>query len=526
MTQLLLNGQCQTASYALYALSKEIINVVYYTIPNGVTYIGGAIFSGCNNLSKIEVEEGNSYYDSRNNCNAIVDISTNTLNSACRYTSIPNSVTSIGDGAFSGFEYLNNVTIPNNVTKIGLSAFADCTNLNKITMPNSLTNIGYFAFWNCSSLSEISIPSSVTEVGKEVFVGTAWYNKQPDGLLYMDGWNLGYKGDSPSGTVNIKEGTIGVAGGAFDLCDKIADISLPSSMKYICSNAFSRVGVTSLTIPNHVVTIGSSAFEDCYKLSRITIPSSVTSIGFQAFFRCGLTTVNIPEGVTHIGAQAFYCCSELANINIPASVTTIGSAAFSGTEWLNSQPYGLVYLDNWLLGYNGEKPRGSVVIADGTKGIADYSLYYCNGMTSVTIPESITSIGDYAFAYCTSLIGVTSLISEPFTIDENVFQYNDQSDMFTPATLYVPKGTKGKYGSISGWNKFTTILETGESLQPKGDVNGDNVVDVADIAAIISVMAGDATLGSVAHYADVNGDGTVDVADIATIISEMAASAR
>ncbi|MBQ9453293.1 MAG: hypothetical protein IJU65_08400 [Desulfovibrio sp.] len=94
-----------------------------------------------------------------------------------------------------------------------------------------------------------------------------------------------------------------------------------------------------------------------------------------------------------------------------------------------------------------------------------------------------------------------------------------------PPLLYVPAGTIDAYKATKGWKNFWTIIETDFKDEPKGDVNGDFVVDVADIATVISVMAS-ASADVLSTSADVNSDGTVDVADIATIISIMAANAR
>lgn len=139
------------------------------TIPHSVTSIGGNPFSWCSSLTNIIVEQGNSNYDSRNNCNAIIETASNTLISGCKNTIIPNDIVSIS-GAFSGCTSLTSITIPNSVSIITNSAFASCTSLTNITIPNSVTHILNNAFENCTSLTNITIPESVIEIGYAAFL--------------------------------------------------------------------------------------------------------------------------------------------------------------------------------------------------------------------------------------------------------------------------------------------------------------------------------------------------------------------
>ena len=139
------------------------------TIPNSVTSIGQSAFVNCSGLTSITVESGNTVYDSRENCNAIILTSTNELIVGCKNTVIPNSVTSIGQGAFSGCSGLTSLTIPNSVTSIGDGAFSFCSGLTSITIPNSVTSIGWIVFKMCTALTSVTIPNSVTSIGEEAF---------------------------------------------------------------------------------------------------------------------------------------------------------------------------------------------------------------------------------------------------------------------------------------------------------------------------------------------------------------------
>ena len=146
-------------------------NLTSINIPDSVTEIGDWAFSGCASLASIVVAKGNGKYDSRNDCNAIIETATNTLVTGCMNTLIPDSVTEIGEYAFFGCSNLTSINIPDSVTEIGYRAFSDCHSLTSISIPDSVTGIGWSAFSGCSNLTSINIPDSVTEIGGWVFYG-------------------------------------------------------------------------------------------------------------------------------------------------------------------------------------------------------------------------------------------------------------------------------------------------------------------------------------------------------------------
>ena len=139
------------------------------TIPEGVTSIGDYAFRDCSGLTSISVESGNPVYDSRNNCNALIETATNTLIAGCNNTIIPKGVTSIGNNAFLGCSGLTSVTIPEGVINIYGGAFAGCSNLSSVTIPEGVINIGAGAFVGCSNLTSVTIPEGVTSIGNYAF---------------------------------------------------------------------------------------------------------------------------------------------------------------------------------------------------------------------------------------------------------------------------------------------------------------------------------------------------------------------
>ena len=191
------------------------------TIPKSVTSIESGAFNGCDSLVSIVVAEGNTVYDSRDNCNAIIEKATNTLICGCRNTTIPNSVTSIGVRAFNECYKLTYITIPDSVTEIGARAFANCHKLTDITIPDSVTSIGERAFLWCFSLSFVTIPNSVTTIGKRAFSGCGMQ------------------------TVIISDGVTSIGEEAFLDCESLEDIVIGNSVKSIGAETFCRCEMLS-----------------------------------------------------------------------------------------------------------------------------------------------------------------------------------------------------------------------------------------------------------------------------------------
>ena len=444
------------------------------------------------------------------------------FNYSIKYAIIESGVASIGEWAFDCRAELTSLTIPSSVTSIGVRAFNDCWGLTSITIPSSVTSIGSGAFAFCSGLntivSEIENPYAIDESifpdyetvplivppgKKSAYQNTAGWNKftniveagqggeigcifETDGIRYKIGKNntvsvvsreAKYFGDVIlPGSVEFNGKTYivtAISDNAFNGCSGLTSVTIPNSVISIGCCAFRFCSaLTSVTISNSVTTIGDSAFDGCSGLTSVTIPNSVISIGSSAFERCsGLTSITIPNSVTFIGGEAFCDCSNLSTINFGDNINIIGWAAFNGTAWFNNQPDGLVYIGKIAYKYKGEMPSNTIIIIkEGTITIGaafgnDYS-----GLTSITIPNSVKAIIGSAFSGCSGLTTIVSEIENPFAIDESVFSCF-KKDIYTTATLIVPPGKKSAYKNTAGWNKFQNIVEA-ELVGYKFENNG------------------------------------------------------
>ena len=223
-------------------------------------------------------------------------------------------------------------------------------------------------------------------------------------------------------------------------------------------------------------------------IKTVIIEDGVTYIGSYAFYGCtGLTSVTIPDSVTSIGSNSFYGCTGLTSITIPDSLANIEGYAFNNTAWYNNQPDGMVYAGRVAYKYKGTMPDNtSIIIRDGTKGIAGSAFERCTGLTSVIIPDSVTSIGFGSLGYNWGRKKIDGL------------------------TIYgVPGSAAEQYANDNG---FTFIEYVDAAI---GDMTGDGKVNVRDVTAMQRHLAGlEELTDDRLALADVNTDGKVTIDDV------------
>ena len=483
------------------------------TIGSGVKSIGDYVFLGDTALTSIVVDGGNTTYDSRDNCNALIETATNTLIQGCNTTVIPESITAIGAGAFQSCTGLTSVTIPQWVTGIGEGAFYDCSGLTSVTwnarkcggwvgyfnapfyslrsnitsftfgnevdsipaylcngmdklttisIPNSVTSIGNEVFDNCTGITSITIGENITNVSSSIFrhstniISVVWNAKHGDKSGDYSRYNNPFSQSRDSIT-------------SFTFGDSVE--SIPA---YLC---YGMNKLTTITIPENVKNIGSAAFQECGNITSVTWNAKACqnknnySSGDAPFYSVNgsnITSFTFGDKVDSIPVGICENMTKLSSVTIPESVKSIGASAFSGCTDITSVIIGSgvteigsnAFYNCWGLSY--------LHIPNSIKTIGDNAFYNCYSLTSIFIPNGVTSIGSGAFSGCNGItsitipesvtnvgnsafVGCTSLTSVVW----NVKRCNDEYDgTFTPFYYYY-----------AGNNSSITSFTFGDSVE-------------------------------------------------------------
>ena len=335
----------------------------------------------------------------------------NSISSAKPQLTLPSTLQSIGDNAFSALDFTGPLTFPNTVQSIGDYAFYSCDFTGSLTLPNSLSSIGRRAFMSCGFTGSLTLPDSLQSIGESVFSG----------------------------------------------CSFTGSLTLPNSLQSIESSAFAWCKFTgSLTLSSSLRSIGNCAFKYCGFTGQLQLPNSLQSIEAHAFYDCKFTgPLTLPKTLESIGNEVFFGSNFTGELTIPKSVKEIGYGAFQGSsfsdvyvsaenKYFSSHHQMLFNKDETDLIFCSTLKSGALSLPNTVKRILPKTFVNCNFLTSVTMPESLCSIGSSAFKGCNNLTSVYFLGNAPQFCEPRIsyvgFEVSFHGNI---VTLYYINGKSG-----------------------------------------------------------------------------------
>ena len=321
-------------------------------------------------------------------------------------------VVAIGDRAFENRTDLRTVMIPDSVTRINIGAFSGCINLANITLSKKIEKIGENAFYNCDSLQSVEIPKCLNDV-------YARYDS-------IDIPNGVFNECSNLKTIIFEEGSTVIADALFRGCDGLESVTIPNTVTQIYGYAFADCkNLKNINISDSVTVLGENVFQNDTSITEINLPDSITALGRGVFSGCdrlksivipdSVTNIGIPDSVINIGISAFSECKNLESVTLSKGLEKIGENAFYNCDSLQSIEIPKSLKDVYATYDSIDTPNGvfnecdnlkTIAFEEGSTVIADALFRGCDGLEEVKIPKTVTVIKNHAFNECIKLKAV------------------------------------------------------------------------------------------------------------------------
>ena len=354
--------------------------------------------------------------------------------------SFPETLTTIGNNAFTWSRNLESVKLPEAVTTIGKGAFASCERLTSVTLPTTLTEIGDYAFSYCIWLPSISLPETITALGKYAFEGCKKLTEV----------------DFPTNLATI-------GNGAFSKCTGLTSVSLPESVVEVCDSTFTGcTALASITLPDNLTAIGKCAFAGCKNLTEVKLPENVSTIGAKAYIDCtAITSVELGPKITKIGEQAFRNCDKVVSITLAAlTPPEIGNPSYKDTS---SMPW-------YTLNYSVYVP------ADAYDAYKAHEYWY-------SLPVTVLIIKHYDNGIAYILDDKNHKATVTSNYDVNYWEPNYKGDIVIPAYIY-PDGETAYAVTAIGDGAFAYADVTGVTFEGHLESVGQQAFQYSHITKI------------------------------------------
>lgn len=562
MNEVIFPNTIQTIRYEAFAWCQNITSITFpesiTTLEGGafyncigltsvfihknITSIGEYAFSTCYGLEYLEVDEDNPVYDSRDNCNAIIETATNTLLFGSQYTTTPETIQHIAGMAYNINGTAKIITIPKNILSIGNLAWGDNKKTERIyCYCETPCEMGNEVFRDINKIIPVYVPAKSIALYQSANVWSQFLNFQPlsdeidscpidSGFCGAQGDNLKWKvtcdsvltifgsgemadyegarnyseDDAPwylyhtyITSVVIEEGVTSIGRAAFEGDTLIRQISLPNTLQTINSRAFVWCKeLQSIDIPESVTSLGDNLFGACMALKTITLPPNITEIKEYTFNGCPINSIHIPEGVTKIGDFAFAWCDNLEDIQLPTTLLSMGSAILVDARSLRhiAIPEGITRIENET--FVGCSNLTSIQLPQYLTYIGSRVFENCNSLQEITIPSKVETIGYGAFAECSGLRKLTCEAVTPPVLTTTDYEFDNpvfrNVDVYN-CELHVPEESVGLYHEAEQWKEFRNIFDLegnpGAILPANGTCGkqGDNLLWSIDADGVLTI---------------------------------------
>ena len=531
LTDVTLHEGIESIDWAAFSGCRSITSV---TIPASTTSLSSNPFSHCYILSEVSVAEGNPVYDSRNNCNAVIETATNKLVMGCNNSIIPEGIVELGSLAFAGYEVFSSIELPSTLRILDNQVFIDCSSLTSIDLKN-VTDIGYACFGG-TPLTIVHIPSTVERIDFS----------------------------NPFGDSAIESITVDPSNPYYDSRDNCNAIIAKNFTNTILRDGKKAVnvlvsGCKNTIIPSSVRAIGDDAFKYC-KMNTIDIPEGVESILYGAFMRSEIQTIKLPKSLTFLDECAFYYCNQLASVIVQNAVPlSIANSTFNTRSSITLYvPYGSkavyeaadvwkefkeiveVKPDNFLYASEatvrlGDKKTIALQL-DNTESLiaAEFRLQLPAGLTIEKDENNnlvAAIVGDRRVNHTLTVKDEGNGLYHFLSYSNPIRAYNGNSGDFI--TLSIVSDGSMEEGTYTATLKSIIFSDENEQKltfddcsfnisvidYTPGDVNSDGSLDVMDVVKMVSYIMGRNPSNFKFVAADIDGNGKVNVMDLVNLIN-------